>query len=341
MIISLPLQTRGMTASAIGGVGGAGSCPSVRAGVISAACACVAATYESAPDDHFMAGPDCRVTRSTLGSIGHGGSCPSVRAGKVLRASPKGASAIITAPDDHHSARSTLQCDRSAVGTLLVLVAVQLFALGLYFPPVFIAKPPTIRPRQSFHCRSIRRCVIIGQRARWPCWSPIQLFVPGLYLPPVFKGVGVTRSAPDNHLAASPDCRVPDRGDGALVALVAVQLSVPGLYLPPVPQCSCHRCLPKLSFRCQSRLLCDRNDPQARWLYWSSSSCPYWDHICRRVERSEESYRKPSPNDHFSAGPHCCVTGSAIRGARSGCPCIVSAARCYCGQRVPHGRRRY
>ena len=80
----------GMTASAVGGVGGAGSCPTVRAGIISAACACVAATYESAPDNHFMAGPDCRVIRSTLGGIGHGGSCPTVRAGKVLPASPKG-----------------------------------------------------------------------------------------------------------------------------------------------------------------------------------------------------------------------------------------------------------
>ena len=95
---------RGMTASAVGGVGGAGSCPTVRAGIISAACACVAATYGSAPDNHFMAGPDCRVTRSTLGGIGHGGRCPTVRAGEVLPASLKGDSAIVTTPDDHRSA---------------------------------------------------------------------------------------------------------------------------------------------------------------------------------------------------------------------------------------------
>ena len=88
---------RGMTASAVGGVGGAGSCPTVRAGIISAACVCVAATYESAPDNHFMAGPDCRVkSRSTLGSIGHGGSCPSVRAREnTSHQVLKGASALL------------------------------------------------------------------------------------------------------------------------------------------------------------------------------------------------------------------------------------------------------
>ena len=36
----------------------------------------------------------------------------------------------------------------------------------------------------------------------------VQLFVPGLYLPPVFNWLRITRSAPDNHLAAGPDSRV-------------------------------------------------------------------------------------------------------------------------------------
>ncbi len=41
-------------------------------------------------------------------------------------------------------------------------------------------------------------------------------------------------SAPDNHFAAGPDCRVTISAAGALGVLVAVQLSVPGWYLPPV-----------------------------------------------------------------------------------------------------------
>ena len=42
------------------------------------------------------------------------------------------------------------------------------------------------------------------------------------------------QSTPDDHFTASPDCRVKNRPEGALVVLVAVQLSVPGLYLPPL-----------------------------------------------------------------------------------------------------------
>ena len=62
----------------------------------------------------------------------------------------------------------------------------------------------------------------------------VQLSVPGLYRPPVFKRAGFC-SAPDDHFAAGPDCRVPNApAAGALVVLVAVQLSVLGLYLPPV-----------------------------------------------------------------------------------------------------------
>ena len=63
----------------------------------------------------------------------------------------------------------------------------------------------------------------------------VQLSVLGLYLPPVFKMLAAVISAPDDHFAAGPDCRVIRIGQsGALVVLVAVQLSVLGLYLPPV-----------------------------------------------------------------------------------------------------------
>ena len=62
----------------------------------------------------------------------------------------------------------------------------------------------------------------------------VQLSVLGLYLPPVFKKVTAAVSAPDDHFAAGPHCRVNIRAAGALVVLVAVQLSVLGLYLPPV-----------------------------------------------------------------------------------------------------------
>ena len=35
------------------------------------------------PDDHFTAGPDCRVTLSASGRVGRAGGCPAIRAGIV------------------------------------------------------------------------------------------------------------------------------------------------------------------------------------------------------------------------------------------------------------------
>ena len=37
----------------------------------------------SAPDDHFAAGPYCRVQRSAVGRVGGAGGCPTVGAGIV------------------------------------------------------------------------------------------------------------------------------------------------------------------------------------------------------------------------------------------------------------------
>ena len=44
----------------------------------------------------------------------------------------------------------------------------------------------------------------------------VQLFVPGLYLPPVLKECTavVTKSTPDDHFTAGPDCRVSESGSG-------------------------------------------------------------------------------------------------------------------------------
>jgi hypothetical protein len=73
------------------------------------------------------------------------------------------------------------------MGALVVLVVVQLLALGSYLPPVF--KPPlSFCPLQT----------IISLPVQTAVWLPrgsgalvvlvtVQLSVPGLYLPPLFK----------------------------------------------------------------------------------------------------------------------------------------------------------
>src|SRR5260370_5481927 len=64
--------------SASGRAGGAGSCPTVGAGIVSPAGVKQAAEVGSAPDDHFAAGPHCRVNVSGSGRAGGAGSCPRV-----------------------------------------------------------------------------------------------------------------------------------------------------------------------------------------------------------------------------------------------------------------------
>jgi hypothetical protein len=63
-----------------GRVGGAGSCPTVGAGIVSPAAVAItdAAVTKATPDDHFAAGPHCRVPVSGSGRAGGAGSCPRV-----------------------------------------------------------------------------------------------------------------------------------------------------------------------------------------------------------------------------------------------------------------------
>ena len=50
---------------------------------------CVNGCRVSAPDDHFAAGPDCRVNVSGSGRVGGAGGCPAIRAGIVSPAGVK------------------------------------------------------------------------------------------------------------------------------------------------------------------------------------------------------------------------------------------------------------
>ena len=58
---------------------------------------------QSAPDDHFAAGPDCRVLLSGSGRVGGAGGCPTIGAGIVSPAGVQIANAV-SAPDDHFAA---------------------------------------------------------------------------------------------------------------------------------------------------------------------------------------------------------------------------------------------
>jgi hypothetical protein len=74
------------------------------------------------------------------------------------------------------------------VGAFVVLVGIQLFVLGLYFPPVFKGKPMKSTPPQMIISLPVHTAI-------WPLRPvgalvvlvAVQVFVAGLYLPPVFS----------------------------------------------------------------------------------------------------------------------------------------------------------
>ena len=81
----------GVTGSGTRCVCGAGGCPKVCCGIVSAAGAIGGYT----PDDHFSAGPDCRVTTSGFGRVGSASRCPALGASIVSRAVTEYASSVV------------------------------------------------------------------------------------------------------------------------------------------------------------------------------------------------------------------------------------------------------
>ena len=69
----------------------------------------------------------------------------------------------------------------------MVLVAVQLFVLGLYLPPVFNKLTIQYHPRRSFHCRSRLPCEVDRPEGALVVLVAVQLSVLGSYLPPVLN----------------------------------------------------------------------------------------------------------------------------------------------------------
>jgi hypothetical protein len=125
---------------------------------------------------------------------------------------------------------------------LVVLVAIQLFVLGLYLPPVLkvtggLQLAPSQTPPQTIISLSVHSAVCQARaEGALAMLVAIQLSVLGLYLPPVFQYLPMKSTPPQIIISLPVHTAVcPFRVEGALIVLVAVQVSVIGLYLPPVP----------------------------------------------------------------------------------------------------------
>jgi hypothetical protein len=116
-------------------------------------------------------------------------------------------------------------------------VAVQLFVLGLYLPPVFLKNgEPKASPPQTIISLFVHTAVCTARASgALVVLVAIQVSVLGLYFPPVFKKLKLLPSPPQTIISLPVHTAVcHSRASAALVVLVASQLFVAGLYLPPV-----------------------------------------------------------------------------------------------------------
>ena len=260
----------------------AGGRPTIRAGIVSPAGVQIVAVIRSTPDDHFAAGPDCRVTESGRGRVGGAGGCPTIRAGIV---SPAG---------------------------------------------VQIDVPSSLHPRRSFRCRSRLPCDRIGQRARWSCWWLSNYSCWDCISRQCSKALCHHGSAPDDHFTAGPHCRV-------IVSAQRARWWCWWLSNYPCRDCISRRCSnswpgsafrPRRSFHCRSTLPCEPLGQRARWSCWWLSNYPYWDCISRRCSNCcRYHHLRPRRSFHCRSRLPCDRSGRGrIGGARSS-PRIICARR--------------
>ena len=124
-----------MSVSGSGRVGGVGGCPTVGAGIVSAAGVeiLVRVIDKSSPHGHFTAGQHSGVTCSGRGRVGGAGGCPTVRAGIVSPARVKKDAGASNSPHTIISLRIT---------TTMRLRPYSSFKLHAYIARKILHQPP-------------------------------------------------------------------------------------------------------------------------------------------------------------------------------------------------------
>ncbi len=101
----------------------------------------------------------------------------------------------------------------------MVLVAVQLFVPGLYFPPVFKVECIRIYSTPDDHFTASPHCSVkIPYRGRVDGARGCPTIRAGIISATGVQKAGATEAAPDDHLAACPHCGVIPSGRGRVGA---------------------------------------------------------------------------------------------------------------------------
>ena len=275
----------------------------------------------SAPDDHFTAGPDCRVKSRAAGALVVLVAVQLSVTGLYLPPVLKSLPPLNPTPDDHFAAGPHCRVTLGQSGALVVLVAVQLSVLGLYLPPVFETTIGIFHPRRSFHCRSRPPCESIGQWARWwcwwlsnyPCWDCISRRCSKSYCQPF-------------HPRRSFHCRSTLLCDriGQWAHWWCWWLSNYPCWDCISRRCSthCHQIHPIRSFHCRSTLPCAMPRPEGALAVLVAVQLSVTGLYLPPVLTQRAGHS--APDDHFTAGPHCrvIVSGTGRVGRAGGCPAI-------------------
>ena len=160
----------GVTGSGTGCVCGARSRPCIRAWIIFAASGEIhragVGALHATPDDHFSAGPDCRVTTSGFGRVGSASRCPALCAWIVSRAVTEYVPSVVATPDDHFTVSPDCGMRRAWFGGVgeadshPTIRARIVCTAGVQ--RIEIPKPT----RLSFYYQSRQRCDCIGHQVR-------------------------------------------------------------------------------------------------------------------------------------------------------------------------------
>ena len=300
-----------VTSSGSGHVASAGGCPTVGDRIISAAGVQKGAIVVSTPDDHLAAGPDRVMGVPGSGHIGSAGGGPTVGAWVVPPAGVQivtGTIENVSAPDDDFAANPYCSVSDSRGGRGGVTHGCPTVGVGIVSPAgvqivlgiIEKGSAPDDHFAASPHCR-LR--VSPGGRAGGAGGRPTVGV--GIVSPAgvqIVLGTIEKESAPDDHVATGPHCRVNLSGGGCVDGAGRCPTVGAGIISPAGPQ------------------------PGAA---------------------SAES----APDDHFTAGPDCRVifsAGGGVGGARWG-PCVIGTRnrrtgyhreRVVCGQ-CCHFHRRY
>src|SRR5205823_5425439 len=195
--------------------GGPGGYPTVGTGVVTAAGIQKTDVKSlSTPDDHFTASPDCRVRISGSGRVGRTGGDPTVSAGTVSVAGIEIIARVVSAPDDHFTASPHCGGQGAGIGRVGKAGGCPTVG-GRMISAASVKISANINPTPDDHFAAGPHCCVIRSasgRASKGGWSPGVIGAGRKRLRAVSAAVvqkaAVAPSAPDDHLAPGPYCRV-------------------------------------------------------------------------------------------------------------------------------------